>query len=112
MMSTVTINGVVIQTSGRGNITIHGGHITVDGKDVTPDAKEISIVVNGSLASLEVDSCDKVSVTGDVGKVSTISGRVDISGNVAGSVSTVSGRVDCGNISGSVSTVSGRIDRN
>lgn len=108
-MSTVIVNGVVIQTSGRGNVTVRGSRIIVDGKDVTPDSKEINIVVNGNIEKVEVDACDRISVTGDVGNIHAQSGDVDVTGNVTGSVQTMSGDVDCGNISGSVSTMSGDI---
>lgn len=108
-MSTVFINGVVIQSSGRGNVTIINGKVIVDGKDVTPDSKEINVVVNGPLEKLDVDACNNISITGDVGKISTVSAQVEITGNVSGSVSTVSGAVECGKIAGSVSTVSGRV---
>lgn len=108
-MNTVVINGVVIQTSGRGIVTIRGGQVSVDGKDLTPDAKEINIVVNGPLEKLEADVCNKVSVTGNVGNVRTQSGDVEVTGNVTGSVSTMSGHVDCGNVTGSVSTMSGHV---
>lgn len=91
-------------------MSISGGRVIVDGKDVTPDAKEITISIEGNVDKLEVDACSKISVTGDVGHVKTLSGDVDVSGNVSGSVQTMSGDVDCGgSISGSVSTMSGDI---
>lgn len=106
-MNTVTINGVTISHSG--SISVINGKVIVDGKDVTPNAKEINISVDGPIEKLEVDACTKLSVVGNVGNVKTVSGGVDITGNVTGSVSCVSGRVDCGNIGGSVSTVSGAV---
>lgn len=106
-MNTVVINGVIIQ--GGRNVSIVNGKITVDGKDVTPDAKEISIVVNGAVERLDVDACRTVSVTGDVGNVKTMSGDVDVSGDVKGSVQTMSGSVSCGNIAGGASSISGNI---
>lgn len=96
-----------------GNIHIGNGKVIIDGKDVTSEynseEKEINITVTGDIQSLEVDSCNKVLVTGNTGPVKTVSGDVDITGDVAGSVNTVSGDVDCGNIAGSVRTVSGDI---
>ena len=108
-MNRIMINGVVIESSGGSNISIRNSRVLVDGKDVTPDAKEITIVVNGAVERLEADACDKISVTGDVGDIKTMSGDVDITGSVSGSVKTMSGDVDCGNIGGSVSTMSGDI---
>ncbi len=104
----IVVNGQVIP-DGR-NVIIRGGRVIVDGKDVTPDAKEINIVVNGNIDKVEADACQKVSVTGDVGSVKTLSGDVDIGGDVKGSVQTMSGDIDCdGSIGGSVSTMSGDI---
>ena len=108
MINTVVINGVTI--SGGQNITVRNNRVTVDGKDVTPDAKEINISVVGSVDTLLADACQKISVTGDVGSIETMSGDVDVSGNVSGSVSTQSGDASCsGTIKGSVETMSGDI---
>ena len=101
---------MTIQSSG--NISVINGKIIVDGKDVTPDAKEISIEVFGNVDRLQVDECQVVSIAGDAGKVSTMSGKVEVVGDVKGNVSTMSGKVVCGNVGGSVSTMSGKIERN
>ncbi len=107
-MNRTVINGATI-TGGR-SINIRNGRVIVDGKDVTPDAKEINITVSGNVDKLEADACQKISVTGDVGSIKTMSGDVDVAGNVQGSVSTMSGDIDCGeSIGGSVSTMSGDI---
>ena len=89
-MTQVNINGNIV--SGR-NIVITNGRVIVDGNDLTPDSKNISIFVVGDLGSLEVDSCSKV----------------DIKGNVDGDVRTVSGDIRCYNVNGDVSSVSGDI---
>ena len=93
---------------------INGGkrlQILVDGRDVTPqDAQEITVNVEGNLESLEVTFCKQITVTGNVGKVSSTSAPVKIGGNVTGDVETVSGEVDCkGSIRGNVETLSGDI---
>lgn len=107
-MNTIIINGKLIQASG--NLHIGNGRIVVNGQDVTPDDNEIiNITINGNVDSLQVDSCYKVSITGNASTVRTTSGDIDIQGNVSGGVQTVSGDVDCGNVSGSISTVSGNI---
>lgn len=109
MVSKITVNGVSITTTGRGNLVIVNGRVLVDGKDVTPDAKHISIEVNGDAASIQADSCDQISVRGRVlGDVATQSGDVRC-GNVAGSVQTMSGDVTCGTVSGRVTTMSGDV---
>lgn len=69
MTSTIVINGVTI--SGGRNVTIRNGKVIVDGKDVTPDAKEINISVTGNVERLEADACQKISITGDAGSVTT-----------------------------------------
>ena len=102
----IKVNGVIY--SGN-NLTIRNNKILIDGKDVTVDAKQINISIEGNVEKLEVDSCEKVSITGDVGNVKTLNGDVDISGDVKGSVQTMSGDVDCRNINGSVSTMSGDV---
>lgn len=106
-MNTVTVNGRTI--SSKGNISISNGKIVIDGIDVTPDSKEINITVNGNVEKLEVDACEKVSIVGKVDNVKTMSGDVDIEGDVSGNVSTMSGDVDCYNVGGSISTMSGNV---
>lgn len=106
-MNTVTINGRMI--ANKGNISISNGKIVIDGVDVTPDAKEINITVNGNVEKLEVDACDKVHIVGKVDNVKTMSGDVDIEGDISGNISTMSGDVDCYNVGGSISTMSGNV---
>lgn len=91
------------------SVVISNGKVFIDGKDVTPDSKEINITIEGNVEKLEVEACNKISITGNANNISTQSGDIDIQGSVNGSVSTMSGDVDCGNISGSVSTMSGDI---
>ncbi len=107
-MNTVTINGKTF-TSNGGSISIINNKIYIDNKDVTPDSKEINIQVTGNVDKLEVDSCLKVSVTGDVHNVKTVSGIVDVGGKVTGDINTISGSVRCGNVGGNISTISGSV---
>ena len=107
MNSTIIINGTVI--SGR-NISVINGRVCVDGIDITPDHREVTITVTGDIESISADSCREIKVTGNVGKVQTVSGDVEC-GDVSGSVQTVSGDVECKNVGGSVKTVSGDITR-
>lgn len=106
-MNTIKINGTVY--SGNGSLIVSGNKIIVDGKDVTPDAKEIKIDIKGDISMLTVDSCETVTVHGRVGKIKTMSGDVNIEGDVDGDISTMSGDVDCYNVSGKISTMSGDI---
>ena len=108
MTSRVTVNGVTY--TGNRSVAVGNGRVVIDGKDVTPDAKQISIAVHGNVERLQVDSCEKISVTGDVGSVSTQTGDVDVGGNISGSVQTQTGDVDCaGSIGGKDSTQTGDI---
>jgi DUF4097 and DUF4098 domain-containing protein YvlB len=60
---------------------------------------------------LNVDACSTISVNGNVKALKTISGDVEVTGNIEGEVNTTSGDIECeGNIGGSVRTVSGDID--
>lgn len=102
----VRVNGV--SYSGR-NITIENGKVIIDGNNVTPDEKEINILVDGNINELKVDDCEKVTITGQVGTVKTMSGSVEILGNVNGNVKTMSGSVQCDDVGGSVETMSGSI---
>ena len=108
-MGTIRVNGMSISGS---NISITNGKIIVDGKDMTPDQKEIKIEVIGDIDTLSVDACNEVSVKGNIGKLKTMSGDVEVTGDVTGDVSSMSGDIRCGNISGSVKTMSGNIKRN
>jgi hypothetical protein len=107
IMNTITVNGRTINSSG--NVVVSSNRIMVNGVDVTPDTKEINITITGATKKIEVDYCNKITVNGDVENLSTMSGDVDVTGNVNGSLSTMSGNVDCGDIGGTVSTMSGNI---
>jgi hypothetical protein len=94
--------------SGR-NITVTRKRVVVDGVDLTPDSKDISIQIEGNIETLTVDECNLVTVDGNVNTLSTMSGDVQMKGDVQGNVKTMSGDVVCGKILGSVSTMSGDI---
>lgn len=106
-MVTVVINGITI--SSRGTVEVKNGKIYIDQRDVTPDGKDIRIEVQGNVENLTVDACNRVSVKGNVGELSTVSGDVEC-GNVSGSVRTTSGDVSCKSVGGSVETVSGDVE--
>lgn len=107
-MAIITINGTTFQ--GK-NIQVINNRVKVDEQFVEyPESKKVNIQVVGNVDSLSVDACEKVSIKGDCSSVETLSGDVEVSGEVKGSVSTMSGDVDCGNVYGSVSTMSGDID--
>jgi len=105
-MSQITING---STYYGNNIVIKNNKIIVDGANVTPDSKEINITVNGDVNNLEVDSCNKISITGNVNKFSGGSGDVECHDIING-VTTGSGDIKCNNINGDVRTGSGDVE--
>jgi len=76
-MNRVTVNGTTIVTSGR-SISVVGNKVIIDGKEIDlPDAKQINVSVEGPVEKLEVDVCEKISITGNVGgNISTMSGDV------------------------------------
>lgn len=86
----MTING---KTYSGNNIIISNGKVIVDGAEQS-EVLEHNIVVNvtGDVQSLETTSGDVQceSVSGDV---KTVSGDVNVRGNVAGNVKTVSGDI-------------------
>ena len=121
--SQITINGGTY----RGNsISIKNGSIIIDGNKIEMNDKQISIQVSGDLNSLDVDSCDKINIDGNVDRiksgsgdvycqnvasgVETGSGNVNVSSNITGNVKTGSGDVDCKNITGSIETGSGDVN--
>lgn len=108
-MSIIKINGATF--NGK-SIQITNGKVIVDGKYVTPESKDVSIIVEGSIESINADTCSKIEVSGNAGSVKTMSGDVFIEGDVSGSVTTMSGDVRCGGVQGNVSSMSGDIKRN
>lgn len=103
----INING---KTFSGNDVVINNGKIIIDGKEINnEDQKTININIEGNLDSLEVGSCNKLSIKGDVGTVESGSADLAINGNVGGSVRTGSGDVVCGKVSGSVKTGSGDI---
>lgn len=103
----VVINGKEYQ--GR-NITIVGNQVMIDGKvyEGNEEEKAIHIVINGDVESLDLDSCEEISIYGNAKIVKTVSGNVKCN-VIEGNVSTTSGDVITKEIKGSVSTMSGDI---
>lgn len=114
-MGTIVINGKKFHYEG--SLTIINGRYFVNGKEVkdleelTKDQKQINIEIHGDVEKLDIDCCDQITITGNVKKVKTTSGDVEINGNVDGDVESVSGSIDCGDVGGDARTVSGNIRR-
>jgi hypothetical protein len=108
MAARVTINGV--SYSGM-NVSVSNNRVFVDGKEVNPEGKEIRISVEGDIGKLDVDSCDRIDVSGSVkGNVNVSAGNASC-GDVGGNVETTAGNVTCGAVSGNVHTMAGNISR-
>lgn len=94
-----------------------GSSVEYDGKTITIDGVKQKVNQTLTPANIQlIGDCDiihseagRVVVEGNAGVVSTVSGRVEVLGNVQGNVSTVSGRVEAKEILGSSSSVSGSI---
>lgn len=102
----ITIGNVTYQGN---NVSVINGRVIIDGKDVTPDGKQITINVVGDIQSLNIDTCESISVKGNVGTLETKTGDVNIEGNVAGDVKSNVGDIDCYDVGGNVSTKTGDI---
>lgn len=104
----ISINGKVF---GHGNnICIQNGKVIIDGVVSESSEKVINITIDGDVDTLDVDCANQISITGNVKKVKTQTGDVDISGNVEGNVETQTGDVDIeGSVSGDVDTTTGDI---
>lgn len=108
-MASVMINGNGNVICGN-SISITNGKIIVDGKNITPEnTKTINIEVKGDVQQLQVDCCDRVVISGNVGNAKSGSGDIEITGYCSGNLQTGSGDIECGNVTGSVQTGSGDI---
>lgn len=114
-MGNIIVNGRRISVSGN-SISVINDQVFVDGRRIDVEsevgpAAVYNIVVQGSVGQVSGDFAN-IEVTENAGSVSTMSGRVEVGGDVQGSVSTMSGRVEVdGSVKGNVSTISGRISK-
>ena len=109
-MGIVKMNGV---TYNGNSISMRGNKIIIDGVDVTgdhEDAKKINVIVEGDINSFDIDYAEKIAVAGNVTDLKTMSGSVEVRGDVHGDVKTQSGSVKIeGNVDGNVKTMSGSV---
>lgn len=104
----VSINGR--QFAGR-NIIVDGDVVVVDGEvQEGIETQRLSIEIHGDVERVETEHGD-VEAKHITGSVKTMSGDVNVSGNIGGDVSTMSGDVHATHIGGGISTMSGDIRR-
>lgn len=107
----ITING---KTYKGNNLSMSGGKILIDGKEVSNtdefEEKEVYIAINGSLETLEVDTCNEIVIGHNCGQVKTTNGNVSVNGDIEGDVKTTNGNVLCsGGIKGRIATTNGSV---
>lgn len=113
-MARITINGRTIEAMGP--ITMRGGkfydglgqEIDINNLDSVKEAKTINITIEGDINKLDIDSCNTVTVNGNVGKVDTGSGNISCQ-IIQGDADTGSGNIQCDTIMGDADTGSGNI---
>lgn len=101
----IKINGVIFEGN---NLTIRNNQIIIDGKTQNINDKVINIVVEGDIKTLDVGSCDKIEVKGNVGVLKSMSGNIEC-GDVSDSVTSSSGDISAKSIGGNVTTSSGDV---
>lgn len=95
---TCTVSGRTVVVPQGSSLVISDGQVLINGR---------TCPAIGPLCT-----CDKaVTVTGNTGAITTVSGDVKVSGHVTGSVKTGSGDVTARSIGGGVTTISGDISR-
>lgn len=113
--NSVSINGRTINVPAGKSISIVNNEIWVDGRpasfDGFEDTKVFNIVIHGDVENISGEVAS-VTVHGNAGSVSTMSGDAIIEGDVNGNVKTMSGDVKVkGNVTGNVKSMSGDIRR-
>lgn len=102
-MNVISVNGKRISIPNGHSVSIINGDVFVDGRRYTDNEnlKQVNIVIEGGCDSLQVDSCDRVEVKGDVRGVLKAGGAVIVHGNALNKVDA-GGSVTCGDVSGNV----------
>lgn len=117
-MEIINKNGRRAIIVGKGeSMTIINGKTYVNGKEVDlaelankqEDSNVYHIHIEGDVDKLEIDHCETISVNGNVRKIHTSYGSIEIKGDVDGDVHTNMGDIECGNVDGDVHTNMGSI---
>lgn len=88
-----------------------GASVNIDGKSFSGRSVQIindRVIIDGVEQDGSLVGPVSVTVHGDVERLETVSGNVEVSGS-CGHVKTMSGDVRCGNVSGDVGTMSGDV---
>ena len=97
----------------KGSVSIIGDKVFCEGKLVEPsensDKEKTTIIINGDIDNIDIESAEEITVNGSVNKVNVSSGNLKISGNVTGNVNNNTGNIKCGNVNGNVKTSCGNI---
>lgn len=106
----ISLNG---RTFSGQRLEQRNGRILLDGKDITEEVAvpsyQLEIHITGNVGRLETTGVERVSITGAVGQVRSVSGAISVQGDVSGAVESVSGDITCGKVGGKVKTTSGDI---
>lgn len=117
-MRIISKNGSRTIIVGKGeSMTMMNGKTYINGEEVNldelanqqEDSKVYHIHIEGDIDKLEIDHCEKISVIGNVRKIHTSYGSIEIKGDVDGDVHTNMGDIECGNVDGDVHTNMGSI---
>lgn len=95
-------------------LTIKNNKVYIDGQFIDTEKEEKNGILQLNLniyADVEnVDcECETLTIYGDVGKVKTTNGNIEIHNNVNGSINTINGNVSADEIYGDIETVNGNV---
>ena len=102
----IQINGKTYQGN---NITMKNGKVFIDGKPAdTGKEKTINVVVHGPIDVLEIDTCNVVTVNGNVGDIKNGAGDLTVNGSVFDKIKSGAGDIEVeGDVNGNVETGAG-----
>lgn len=98
------------------NMTIQDGRTIIDGIPIEEwnnrnEILVVNITINGDIDSLDVDSCDTITINGNAANVNTKNGNVRVSGNIEGNAESKNGNITANTIKGNAETKNGNICR-